>query len=148
MPQVTERSIERVSIRWADIDANFHLRHSVYYDLGSQQRINALAAGGLHMSDMQQGGFGPVLFREECRFLKEIKPEDAIDLQVMVTALSRDYRKFAFRHLFMKGEARCAELVVEGAWFDARQRKVFAPPPIVVKAVESIPRSDDFSWLD
>ena len=31
-----------ISLRWADLDPNFHLRHSVYYDLGSQQRVEVL----------------------------------------------------------------------------------------------------------
>jgi acyl-CoA thioester hydrolase len=30
---------KKIDIRWSDIDANFHLRHSVYYDLGAFLRM-------------------------------------------------------------------------------------------------------------
>jgi len=35
-----------VQIRWADIDQNRHLRHSVYYDYGAMMRMNVLYANG------------------------------------------------------------------------------------------------------
>ncbi|MBK8227808.1 MAG: thioesterase family protein [Flavobacteriales bacterium] len=139
---------QRVTFRWADIDANFHVRHSVYYDLGSQQRIHALSANGLTMRHMQQGSFGPVIFREECRFLKEIKPEDEVDIVVGVKGLSKDYRKFIFQHAFMRGEELCAMVQVEGAWFNSTQRKIDVPPQLVVDAVNDFPKADDFAWME
>lgn len=135
-------------LRWADIDANFHLRHSVYYDLGAAQRTDLLASLGIHLSDMQKGGYGPVLFREECRFLREIKIEDAIEVETSIAQLSRDFRKFAFEQRFMRGSDVCAILCVEGAWFDARTRKVAAPPQVVIDAIQQVAHTQDFTWLD
>lgn len=140
--------IERVTFRWADIDANFHVRHSVYYDLGSQQRVNVLAAHGLPMSDMQRGGFGPVLFREECRFFKEIKPEDVIELVPTLKGLSKDYRKFTIAHSFMRKGECCAVVQVDGAWFNSIERRVFVPPQQVVDAMNGFPKSEDFAWIE
>lgn len=137
----------RVALRWADIDANFHVRHTVFYDLGSEQRINMLGAHGATMSVMQQKGFGPVLFREECRFLKEVRIEDPMEIELRITALSRDFRKFGFQHRLLRGEEPCAVVRVEGAWFNAVTRKVFVPPQVVIDALEKAPRSDDFVWL-
>ena len=62
-----------VQIRWSDLDPNFHLRHSVYYDWGALCRIEFLYQFGLTTDIMQQLNFGPILFREECVFKKEIK---------------------------------------------------------------------------
>ena len=45
-----------VTLRWSDIDANFHLRHSVFYDLGAAQRTDLLSSMGIGMRDMQLGG--------------------------------------------------------------------------------------------
>lgn len=137
-----------VTLRWADIDANFHLRHSVYYDLGAAQRTDLLAAMGIHLRDMQKGGYGPVLFREECRFLREIRIEDAIEVETSIAQLSRDYRKFAFQQKFFRGEELCAVLRVEGAWFDARIRKVAAPPAAVIEAINKVVHAEDFAWVD
>ncbi|MBL7952775.1 MAG: acyl-CoA thioesterase [Flavobacteriales bacterium] len=138
----------RITLRWADIDANFHLRHSVYYDLGAAHRTEMLASLGIHMRDMQKGGFAPVLFREECRFLREIRMEDTMELEACVTQLSRDYRKFGFQQRFLRGEEVCAILRVEGAWFDARARKVAAPPQPVIEAIQRVGTTDDFAWID
>jgi len=137
-----------VNLRWADIDANFHLRHSVYYDLGAAQRTELLAAMGIQMRDMQKGGFAPVLFREECRFLREIRIEDTIEVETSIAHLSRDFRKFGFEQRFMRGEEVCAILRVDGAWFDARSRKVAAPPQLVADAIQRVAHTQDFSWLD
>ncbi len=144
-PSNTFRS--RIALRWADIDANFHLRHSVFYDLGSEQRINFCAAGGATMDLMQREGFAPVLFREECRFLKEVKINDAVEIDLAISGLSRDFRKFAFQHRFLRGEEVCAVVRVEGAWFNAVTRKVFVPPQLLTDALEHGPRSEDFAWL-
>src|SRR5262245_44155365 len=136
----------RVALRWADIDANFHLRHTVYYDLGSEQRINMLAAAGVTMAYMQEHRFGPILFCEECRFLREVRIEDAVDIELRVSGLSRDHRKFAFQHRFLRGEEACAIVRVEGAWFNAATRKIFAPPQLLIDALERAPRTEKFNW--
>ena len=137
----------RAALRWADIDANFHLRHTVFYDLGSEQRINMLAAADVTMGYMQQHQFGPVLFREECRFLREVRIEDAIEVELRITGLSPDFRKFAFQHRFLRGEEPCAVVRVEGAWFNTATRKVFVPPQLLIDALERAPRAEDFTWL-
>ncbi len=137
----------RAALRWADIDANFHVRHTVYYDLGSEQRIRMLGAAGVTMGYMQEHSFGPVLFREECRFLCEVRIKDAIDVELRITSLSRDFRKFAFQHRFLRGEDVCAIVRVEVAWFNAATRKVFVPPQGLIDVLERTPRSEDFVWM-
>ena len=136
------------SIRWADIDANFHLRHTVFYDLGSELRIKMLAAAGVTMGYMQEQGFGPVLFREECRFLREVRIEDKVEVELRIRGLSRDHRKFAFEHTFKRGEEICAVLVVEGAWFSAATRKLVVPPQRLIDALDHVPRTADFAWIE
>ena len=137
----------RAALRWADIDANFHLRHTVYYDLGSEQRIRMLGAAGVTMGYMQEHSFGPVLFREECRFLREVRIEEPIDVELRITSLSRDFRKFAFQHRFLRGEEVCAVVRVEGAWFNAATRKVFVPPQVLIDVLDRTPRTQDFEWI-
>lgn len=137
----------RAALRWADIDANFHVRHTVYYDLGSEQRIRMLGAAGITMGYMQENHFGPVLFREECHFLREVRIEDVINVEMRICGLGRDFRKFAFQHRFLRGEDACAVVRVEGAWFNAVTRKVFVPPQLLIDAVEQGPRTEDFVWM-
>jgi acyl-CoA thioester hydrolase len=85
----------RLVLRWADIDANFHLRHSVFYDLCAQQRMDALKHLGITMGLMKEKGFGPILFREECTFRREIKLDDEVYVQLAVRSLSKDQSRFS-----------------------------------------------------
>ncbi len=43
-----------IQIRWSDLDPNFHLRHSVYYDWGAFCRVEFLNEHGLTAGLMQQ----------------------------------------------------------------------------------------------
>lgn len=139
----------RLHFRWADIDANFHLRHSVYYDLCAQQRMAILTDHGLSLAAMMQHGFGPVLLREECVFRREIKLEDEVWSELRLRHLSRDHVRFGFAHILTKGDgAHCAHLMVDGAWMDTRLRKLCAPPAFAIEALEHVPRSEDFTWLE
>ncbi len=147
MEQVPSRT--KVQLRWADIDANFHLRHSVFYDLCAQHRMEVLQHLGISMKVMQGSGFGPIIFREECTFRREIKLDDEVFLDVALRSLSRDLRKFSFVQQFTKADGTlCATLVIEGAWMDTRTRKITAPPQLATEALEHLPRAADFTWLE
>jgi acyl-CoA thioester hydrolase len=62
-------------VLWSMIDANGHLRHSTYADLAAQARIYELALLGIDQEMFQQYKMGPVLFREETIYLREVKDE-------------------------------------------------------------------------
>lgn len=136
-----------LSIRWADIDPNFHLRHSCYYDFGAQFRMQVLEQLGITMRSMQEGGFGPVLFREECVFKREIRFQDRITIDVELIAAREDRSRWSFRHRFLRDDGTlCAILTVDGAWMDTRLRKLAPPPASAIAGMEQVPRSEDFKW--
>ena len=138
-----------ISIRWADLDPNFHLRHSVYYDLGAQQRIEILNEGGITSRVMQEQHFGPIIFREECVFRKEIKMHDKVTITAKISKLREDSSRWTFQHEFLNEEGtRLALLTLDGAWLDTKLRKLAIPvPAIVQEGMHLIPRTDDFVWL-
>jgi acyl-CoA thioester hydrolase len=137
----------RLHLRWADIDANFHLRHSVYYDLCAQQRMEALASVGITLGLMKEQHLGPVIFREECTFRREIGLHDEVNVDLSLRGLSRDHARFFFAHTFTKADGTyCATLIVEGAWIDTRLRKLTTPPPLAIDALDHLPRTADFAW--
>lgn len=139
---------KRLDLRWSDIDPNFHLRHSVYYDFGAQLRTEVLNAIGLTMTVFAKENIGPVLFREECVFRKEIRFGDKIDLDFEIIGLSKDMERFAFRHRFIKADGTvCAILTLNGAWMDTKERKLTLPPSVITEAMDQVPRSDDFEWI-
>lgn len=131
-------------ILWSMIDANGHLRHSAYADLAAQARVNVLAALGLEKEIMKLG-IGPILFKEELTYLKEIRMND----KVKVTVSLRSYRSDGARYslvsqIIRSDEAVSATVVVEGAWLDLRQRKLCALPEAMQEAFIKIPKTIDF----
>jgi acyl-CoA thioester hydrolase len=134
-------------IRWADIDANFHLRHSCYYDFAAQMRLDVLEQFGITLRMMQEHGFGPILFREECVFKREIRLGDAITIDLRLKATREDRSRWSFRHHLTRNDGTlCAVLNVDGAWMDTRQRKLTAPPAVAIEALDQLPRTEDFAW--
>ncbi len=136
-----------VPLRWSDLDPNGHVRHSVYYDWGAMARITFLEGQGVGLHWMAKNGIGPVLFREEARFMREIQFGDTLSIDFRVAAASTDGRKWRMRHQILKGNELAATLEVDGAWLDLRARKIVAPPPELVAAFAGVARTDDFTVL-
>lgn len=137
---------QRLSIRWSDLDPNFHVRHSVYYDFGAQARISILNELGISATVMLQHHFGPILFREECIFRKEIRFSDTIVIDTKLAKMRSDFARWSFRHTLTReqdGEL-CATLLLDGAWMDTKLRKLAAPPAIATEAMNAFPRTEDF----
>jgi acyl-CoA thioester hydrolase len=136
-----------MEVRWADLDPNFHLRHSVYYDYGATARIDFLQQHGITPAFMQQHAFGPVIFREECLFKKEIRPEDKITIDLNLQSASPDYARWSIRHTIFKNiNIVSAVITVDGAWIDVVKRKLTIPPAEVVQTFNNMQRNEQFKW--
>jgi acyl-CoA thioester hydrolase len=136
-----------VEIRWSDLDPNFHLRHSVYYDLGAFARIQFLNAHGLTTQIMLQHKFGPILFREECIFRREIKLGDKVTIDVQLLRAKPDQSRWSFVHRIMKNNELAATLTVDGAWIDTSLRKLTTLPAEWQHVMEALPRAENFEWI-
>ena len=136
-----------VQLRWSDLDPNFHIRHSVYYDWGAFCRIEFLNDYGLTSKVMQDLMFGPILFREECVFRKEIRSGDQISINLEIIRSKKDYSRWSIQHKIMKADGTvCAVLTVDGAWIDLVKRKLASPPAKVNEVFEKMPRAEGFVW--
>ncbi len=138
-----------ISIRWSDLDPNFHMRHSAYYDFGAQHRIEILAQGGLTMDVMREQHFGPVAFREECVFRKEIHLDDVIFISTKIGKMRADASRWTIVHeLHDTAGTIYAKISIDGAWMDTLKRKLATPTPkIAVEVMNAIPKTDDFILL-
>jgi acyl-CoA thioester hydrolase len=134
-----------ISIRWSDIDPNIHMRHSAYYDFGAQQRIEIIEDLGLTIKLMQEQNFGPILFREECVFKKEIHLADTITISCRLAKRTPDASRWTIQHEFISADGKsCAVITVDGAWIDTRQRKLLSPmPKLVTDIFDAFPLVND-----
>src|SRR5690242_15425551 len=138
-----------IEVRWSDLDPNVHVRHSVYYDWGALCRIKFLNSHGLTTGTLQQLQIGPILFREECIFKREIRLGDPVTINVELVKSRKDYSRWTFRHTIMKNpETLAAILTVDGAWIDIAKRKLANPYEVVKSIFEAMPRASDFEWME
>jgi acyl-CoA thioester hydrolase len=138
-----------MQVRWADLDPNFHLRHSVYYDWGASCRIEFLAKLGFTGEIMQRFQVGPIIFREECIFRKEIRMSDKVSIDLKTIAAKKNYSRFSMQHTIRKnGDIVSAILTVDIAWLDMQRRKLAVLPDELQQLLNKSPIADDFKWLD
>jgi acyl-CoA thioester hydrolase len=140
---------KQMETRWSDMDPNFHLRHSVYYDFGAFVRLAFLHDNGLMPNVMQEHHFGPIIFREECVFRKEIRFGDLVHLDIQLIKSKRDYSRWTIcHHVFKNEDTLAAILTIDGAWMDTAIRKLTIPPDIARTCFDLMPKGESLVWED
>jgi acyl-CoA thioester hydrolase len=138
-----------IQVRWSDIDQNRHLRHSVYYDYGATVRISCFSEHGLTNLKFEELHIGPILFREEAIFKREIKFEDSVMVDMYVTKATRDFARWSIRHQFFKEDLTLAAVLsMDGAWIDVSKRKLAVPGDYIREIFDDFPKSEDFLWVE
>ena len=139
---------KQFEVKWSDVDANRHLRHSAYYDYGAHMRVKILDEIGMSTQKMMELNMGPILFREEAVFLREVGMQDTITLNCKLIKAREDGSRWSFVHeVYRQDGVKSAVITVDGAWMDIIKRKLTTPPEEVVDAFLKIERTDDFSWV-
>ena len=138
-----------IQIRWSDLDPNFHLRHSVYYDWGAVCRVEYLNKAGLTLQRMQQLQIGLILFREECVFRREVRMGDVVTIDAKILKARRDFSRFTILHEIKKDTETVASIItVDIAWMSAVTRKLAALPEEDTKLLMQGPVAENFQWAD
>ncbi|UII27138.1 thioesterase family protein [Fulvivirga maritima] len=134
------------SILWSQIDANQHLRHSAYADFGAQARVIALESIGFDMKVFHQLKIGPILFREEMIYLREVTPNDTIQVSVEMVKCRKDGSRWSIKHeIFRSDGVKAAQINVDGAWLDLTKRKLAPLPEEWGEKFLSLPKAEEFS---
>jgi acyl-CoA thioester hydrolase len=137
-----------IQLRWTDIDANRHMRHSAYNDCGAIARMNLFTKHGLLVAKFEEFKTGVILFREETIFKREIVYEDKIEIDLTLINASKDFSRWSMRHhLYKNSETLAAIITVDGAWIDTEKRKLTVPNNFIQKIFSTIPKSSDFEEI-
>jgi acyl-CoA thioester hydrolase len=138
-----------LQVRWADLDPNFHLRHSVYYDWGAVCRVEYLSKRGLTWQRMAALQTGPIIFREECIFKREIRLGDPVTIDMKLAKARRDFSRFTVEHVIKKDPATISAILsVDIAWINGVTRKLAVLPPEEIEKLTGGPVAGNFVWLD
>ncbi|HEX8425614.1 thioesterase family protein [Hymenobacter sp.] len=134
------------TVRWADLDPNKHMRHSAYTDYATQVRLEYLTEQGFSMEEFTRLGIGPVLFREDTRFLKEITLSETIRVTAELAGMNADGSRWRIIHTIYKADGReAATVTVDGAWLDLNLRKLTVPPTELMTAFTEFPRHTSYA---
>lgn len=136
-------------VTWADMDPNLHMRHSVYNDYAAQTRVAMFSDLDLSIMEIGRLGFGPILFREETIFEREINLLETITVTCALTTMRRDGSRWSFLHEIFKegeGDVKAAQVVVDGAWLNLETRKLGTLPELG-EVMNRFPKTKNFEWI-
>jgi len=133
-------------VLWSQIDANQHMRHSAYADVCAQARLNMLQSIGLKSTTLFEYKIGPVLFREELKYLREIALGDTVKVVCEVLNARPDGSRWTIRHEIYRGDGvKAAIVIADGAWIDMEKRKLAVLPAAISDMFAHAPKADDYT---
>lgn len=126
-------------VRWADVDPNMHLRHTVFIEYTDQVRVAYFDSKEFSFLNFRKLKIGPVIFKVTASYRKEVHLSETITINCKLEHLSNDYRKWKISHdIFnQKNELSCT-VELEGAWLDLKKRKLTVPPIEIIKAMQDM----------
>lgn len=141
-----EKYSKKLEIRWADLDPNFHVLHSKYYDFGAYCRMAFLTEHGITTALMMENNIGPIIFREECIFKREIKFGDELEVFLKLSKCNEDGSRWSMVHeLWTNGNTLAALITIDGACINTTIRKLAKPPDICKIGLNQIPKTGNFN---
>lgn len=132
-------------VLWSQIDANMHLRHSAYGDFATQARLRMLNELGFDYHVLLAEKLGPVLFREELIYLREVGINETLKVTCALSKMKRDGSRWSFTQNIYRGDGVKAAIVnTDGAWIDTEKRKLTVLPEKMFGKFSFIPKTETF----
>jgi acyl-CoA thioester hydrolase len=138
---------KKIDVRWSDLDPNFHMLHSKYYDLGAYVRMCYFIENNITPESLQANRIGPILLREECVFRKEIKFGDDVEIDFHLTKAKTNFSRWSIVHQITRNGEIAATINVDGAWIDMDKRKMAIPPIEYSQVFEKMPKINAFEYF-
>ena len=135
-------------VSWSDLDANRHLRNTSFIEYAVNTRFQMLEERGYPLARFEELRFGPVIFREEIRYRREVFAGQIVTVSVSLAGMARDGSQWRIHHDIMGPDGRDAALLdVDGAWIHLETRKLVAPPPELIEVLDGLPRAPEYEEL-
>jgi acyl-CoA thioester hydrolase len=133
---------------WGDMDFNSHMKNTAYLDKSGDVRMLFFAENGFPMNEFSRLRIGPVVMKDEVEYYKEINLLDQIRATLAIAGLSPDGSRFIIQNEFYRPDGKLAARVTStGGWMDLNARKLTVPPGELLKALGSLPLTDNYREL-
>ena len=134
--------------RWADFDANVHMRHTAYNDYCAEARLRFFNKFGITIHDFTKEKVGPILFEENTKFLKEIHLGEDISVSLKISGLSGKGERWKVQHEVYNSKGDLSAIInVYGAWLDLVKRKLTVPPEKFQHIFNEAEKTEDYELI-
>lgn len=133
---------------WADMDWNAHMANTAYLNKVVDARVLVLAAKGWPMEEFVRLRLGVVIMKDELEYKREVKWMEEVDISFSLAGLALDGSRFKVRNEVRRTNGDLAARVTStGGFMNLDARKLVAPPPAIIAAYQSLPRTEDYVEL-
>ena len=133
---------------WGDMDFNSHMRNTAYLDRSADVRMMYFSENGFPMAEFLRLRIGPVIMKDEVEYFKEVPLLEMLKVTLSQAGQAEDGSRFLLRNeIYRSDEKLVARVTSAGGWLDLSTRRLVVPPEGLFKAMQSIPKTDDFQVL-
>ena len=140
--------VQKFLAGWADMDWNSHMANTAYLNKVVDARVLMLAQKGFPIDEFIRLRLGVVVMKDEVEYRREVKWMDEIGITFALAGLAPDGSRFKVVNDILNADgALCARVTTIGGFMDLDARRLVAPPPAVLAAYQSLPRTEDYADL-
>lgn len=144
-----DRYARQLLAGWGTMDFNGHMANRSYLDLAADVRMRFFAEHGFSPAEFRRRGIGPVVRKDELEYFHEINLHETVTVTLAALGLSADGARFILENeIWSEQNERAARVRSTGGWLDLRARRLVAPPPELLQAMQQWPRCPDFRELE
>ena len=133
---------------WADMDFNSHMKNTAYLDKTADVRQMFLIENGFPVEEFSRLRVGPVVKRDEVEYYAEVYLQQRIEVTYALAGHAPDGSRFLLRHEIFRPDGKlCARVTSLGGWLHLDERRLVAPPPPLLAAMNLLEKTDDFTVL-
>ena len=133
---------------WGDMDFNSHMRNTAYLDRSADVRMMYFSEHGFPVAEFMRLRVGPVILKDEVEYFKEVQLLETLKVTLSQAGQAEDGSRFLLRNeIYRRDGKQVARVTSDGGWLDLSSRRLVVPPESLLKAMQSIPKTDDFQVL-
>lgn len=130
---------------WADMDFNAHMKNTAYLDKSADVRMLFFAEHGFPTAEFSRLRLGPVMRKDEVEYHREVGLLQEIVITLALAGVAADGSRFVLgNEILLADGTLCARVTSAGGWLDLAARRLIAPPPPLLAAMQSLDRTADF----
>ena len=133
-------------VKWADLDANGHMKNTAFFDYSAQCRFDYFSSQGFTSKDFAEHKIGPAALSETIKYKRELRHGQEFTVSLAIAAANATNTRFEFENTIRlsSDQTVCATLRTMFVWLDLEKRKATPPPEKLLAALLTLPRTADY----